>query len=201
MMNRTEKLKSIFKDGNEIAKTCDVKQMGFSNDEIARLCNEGILTRIKHGYYSLGDRLISDEQVISTLLPDVILCLETALFYHGYSDYAPRTWNIAVPRTFSRTKLKFDSLFIKTKFVKTDLFELGKTKMQINGFELNVYDKERTICDCFKYKNQIDREIFNKAVNAYIADDKKNLANLSNYSKQMRVYKKVAEIMEVLLNG
>ena len=111
-MNRTEKLKSIFKDGNEIAKTCDVKQLGFSNDEIARLCNEGILTRIKHGYYSLGDRLISDEQVISTLLPDVILCLETALFYHGYSDYAPRTWNIAVPRTFSRTKLKFDSLFI-----------------------------------------------------------------------------------------
>ena len=171
-MNRTEKLKSIFKDGNEIAKTCDVKQLGFSNDEIARLCNEGILTRIKHGYYSLG-----------------------------YSDYAPRTWNIAVPRTFSRTKLKFDSLFIKTKFVQTDLFELGKTKMQINGFELNVYDKERTICDCFKYKNQIDREIFNKAVNAYIADDKKNLANLSNYSKQMRVYKKVAEIMEVLLNG
>lgn len=73
MMNRTEKLKSIFKDGNEIAKTCDVKQLGFSNDEIARLCNEGILTRIKHGYYSLGDRLISDEQVISTLLPDVIL--------------------------------------------------------------------------------------------------------------------------------
>ena len=144
-MNRTEKLKSIFKDGNEIAKTCDVKQLGFSNDEIARLCNEGILTRIKHGYYSLGDRLISDEQVISTLLPDVILCLETALFYHGYSDYAPRTRNIAVPRTFSRTKLKFDSLFIKTKFVQTDLFELGKTKMQINGFELNVYDKERTI--------------------------------------------------------
>lgn len=174
-MNRTEKLKSIFKDGNEIAKTCDVKQLGFSNDEIARFCNEGILTRIKHGYYSLGDRLISDEQVISTLLPDVILCLETALFYHGYSDYAPRAWNIAVPRTFSRTKLKFDSLFIKTKFVQTDLFELGKTKMQINGFELNVYDKERTICDCFKYKNQIDREIFNKAVNAYIADDKRIL--------------------------
>ena len=80
--------------------------------------------------------------------------------------------------------MKFDSLFIKTKFVQTDLFELGKTKMQINGFELNVYDKERTICDCFKYKNQIDREIFNKAVNAYIADDKKNLANLSNYSNE-----------------
>ena len=50
-MNRTEKLKSIFKDGNEIAKTCDVKQLGFSNDEIARLCNEGILTRIKHGMF------------------------------------------------------------------------------------------------------------------------------------------------------
>ena len=73
--------------------------------------------------------------------------------------------------------------------------------MQINGFELNIYDKERTICDCFKYKNQIDSEIFNKAINAYIADNNKNLANLSAYSKQMRVYKKVSEIMGVLLNG
>lgn len=199
-MNKTKKLKTIFQN-SKIVKTCDIKKLNFSNDEIAKLCNDGVITRIKHGYYSLSDEFVSDEQVISTLLPDVILCLETALFYHGYSDYAPKEWNVAVPRTFSRTKLNFDSLFIKPKFIQNELFEIGKTKIQINGFELNIYDKERTICDCFKYKNQIDSEIFNKAINAYIADNNKNLANLSDYSKQMRVYKKVAEIMEVLLNG
>ena len=43
--------------------------------------------------------------------------------------------------------------------------------------------------------------MFNKAINAYVADDKKNLGNLSKYAKEMRLYKKVAELMEVMLNG
>lgn len=200
-MSKTEKLKNLFIEHNGIVKTCDIKKLNFSNDEIAEICRNGIINRIRHGYYSLGDEFISDEQIISVLLPDVILCLETALYYHGYSDYAPKAWNIAVPRTFSRTKLNFDSLFIKPKFIQNDLFELGKTKKEINGFELNIYDKERTVCDCFKYKNQIDSEIFNKTLNAYIADKDKNLANLSDYSKQMRIYRKVFDVMGVFLNG
>ena len=63
------------------------------------------------------------------------------------------------------------------------------------------YDRERTICDCFKYRSRLDNEIFNKAINAYVKDDKKNLNNLSAYSQKLRVYKKVTELMEVLLNG
>ena len=47
----------------------------------------------------------------------------------------------------------------------------------------------------------MDNEMFNKAINAYVADDNKNLSNLSKYAKEMRVYKKVTELMEVMLNG
>lgn len=43
--------------------------------------------------------------------------------------------------------------------------------------------------------------MFNKAINAYVADEKKKLGNLSKYAKEMRVYKKVTELMEVMLNG
>ena len=43
--------------------------------------------------------------------------------------------------------------------------------------------------------------MFAKAVKAYAADKNKNLANLIKYAKQLRVYKKVTDIMEVLLNG
>ncbi|HZW49897.1 MAG TPA: abortive phage infection protein, partial [Bacillota bacterium] len=53
----------------------------------------------------------------------------------------------------------------------------------------------------FKYRTKLDRELFNKAINAYVADDKKNLANLSKYAKEMKLYKKVMELMEVMLNG
>ncbi len=64
-----------------------------------------------------------------------------------------------------------------------------------------MYDRERTICDCFKYRTKLDSETFNKAVNAYAADESKNLANLSKYAKEMKLYAKVMNLMEVLLNG
>lgn len=70
-----------------------------------------------------------------------------------------------------------------------------------NGVTLPVYDRERTVCDCFQYRTKPDHEIFNKAVNAYAADSQKNLANLSKCTKERGVYKKMMSVMEVLLNG
>jgi hypothetical protein len=63
-------------------------------------------------------------------------------------------------------------------------------------FKLNGY-----ICDCFKRRAQMDSEIFAKAVSSYMAYDKKNLDNLSQYAKKLRVYAKITDLMELLLNG
>ena len=84
---------------------------------------------------------------------------------------------------------------------KNEFYHYGATVGDFNGVELKVYDRERTICDCFKYRSKLDSEIFNKAINAYVADPKKNLANLSKYAKDMGVYTKLMNVMEVLLNG
>ncbi len=81
------------------------------------------------------------------------------------------------------------------------LFQIGKSADDFNGVTLDVYDRERTICDCFKYRTKLDRETFIKAVNAYAVDENKNLANLSKYAKEMKLYAKVMNVMEVLLNG
>ena len=90
---------------------------------------------------------------------------------------------------------------IKVYFVQPALFEIGKTIGNFNGTQLAVYDRERTICDCFKYRTKLDNEMFNKALNAYAADNMKNLSTLSIYAKKMKVYKKLMNVMEVLLNG
>lgn len=85
--------------------------------------------------------------------------------------------------------------------MQPELYELGKITDNFNGVKLPVYDRERTICDCFKFRSRLDNEIFNKAINAYVKDDKKNLNNLSAYSQKLHVHKKVTELVEVLLNG
>ena len=46
----------------------------------------------EHGYYQLAEQEdIKEEQVLATLLPESIVCVESALFYYGYSDFAPET--------------------------------------------------------------------------------------------------------------
>ena len=201
-MNLQERAKEVVVDNNGIAKSADFVAAGIRAVDVVNLCNPFFLNRVRHGYYQLAEQCVSsEEQLLATLIPKGIVCVESALFHYGYSDFTPRKWSIAVPRSMSRTKLKVDSLAIQPYYMQPELYELGKITDNFNGVELPVYDRERTICDCFKYRTKLDNEIFNKAVNAYAADEKKNLANLSKYAKEMKLYTKVMNIMEVLLNG
>ena len=197
-----EVAKTVIESRGGIAKSADFVAAGIRAVDVVNLCNAGYLDRVRHGYYQMAEQHeTAEEQMLATLIPQGIVCVESALFHYGYSDFAPRKWSIAVPRSVSRAKLDVDALPVQTYFVQQDLYELGKTTGDFDGVALPVYDRERTICDCFKYRSRLDNELFSKALNAYANDPKKNLSNLSVYAKKLRVYKKVIELMEVLLNG
>ena len=194
--------KQVIIEKGGVAKSADFVAAGMRAVDVVNMCNAGYLDRIRHGYYQLAEAdSSSEEQLLATLIPKGIVCVESALFHYGYSDFAPRKWSIAVPRSMSRTKLDVDALALQTYYVQSEIYELGRITDDFDGVMLSVYDRERTICDCFKYRSRLDNEIFNKALNAYANDTKKNLHNLSVYAKKIRVYKKVTELMEVLLNG
>lgn len=201
-MNKIYKIEEVIYKNDGIAKTSDFVAEGITPYDVTTLYAEGIIEKIHHGYYTLSNfSNISEEKIIKTMIPEAVISMESALFYYGYNDFSPRKWDITVPRTISRTRLKQKLLPLKIYYVKEELYELGKSTGEFNGIILNVYDRERTICDCFKNRSKIDSETFNKAIIAYAKDDNKNLNNLSKYAKELRVYKKVMEIMEVLING
>lgn len=194
--------KQVLIEKGGVAKSADFVAAGMRAVDVVNLCNAGYLDRIRHGYYQLAEAdTSSEEQLLATLIPKGIVCVESALFHYGYSDFAPRKWSIAVPRSMSRTKLDVDALALQPYYVQSEIYELGRITDDFDGVMLPVYDRERTVCDCFKYRSRLDNEIFNKALNAYANDTQKNLQNLSAYAKKLRVYKKVTELMEVLLNG
>lgn len=201
-MNLYEIAKNVIDSKGGVAKSSDFVAAGMRAVDVVNMCNAGFLDRVRHGYYQLAEQsTVSEEQLLATLIPQGIVCVESALFHYGYSDFTPRKWSIAVPRSMSRKKLDVDALALQPYYVQQDLYELGKSTDNFDGVMLSVYDRERTICDCFKYRSRLDNEMFNKAINAYANDKKKNLNNLSAYAKKLRVYKKVTDLMEVLLNG
>ena len=200
-MNIREQAKEVILSKGGIAKSADFVAEGIRAVDVVNLCNVGFLERVRHGYYELAEKTsVSEEQLLAALIPKGIVCVESALFHYGYSDFAPRKWSIAIPRSMSRTKLNVDVLALQPYYIQAELYDLGKTTDDFGVVILPIYDRERTICDCFKYRSRLDNEMFNKALNAYANDTQKNLNNLSAYAKKLRVYKKVTELMEVLLN-
>ena len=202
-MNKYDIANDTFDAVGEIAKKSDFISAGLKERDVYALYREGYIKRIKKGCYKLsaGDEP-KEELLLSKLMAQGIICVESALFYYGYSDFAPREWAIAVPRSFSRSiKAIREKVPVKAYYVRNETYHLGETEGSFGGVNLPVYDRERSICDCFKYRGKLDNEMFSKAVNAYAADEKKNLANLSKYAKEMGVYKKMMGVMEVVLNG
>lgn len=201
-MKKKELIKKIIKHNGGIAKTSDFVYAGINKYEVAAFCRAGFIERIRRGFYQLpSSQALAEEYLICELLPQGIICVESALFHYGYSDFSPRAWSIAVPRTAIRTVKNIVEFPMKAYYIQKKFLDIGKSRHNFNGVILSVYDRERTICDCFKYRTKLDNEIFNKAVNAYAADGEKNLANLSMYAKEMKLYAKVMGVMEVLLNG
>ncbi len=201
-LNKKEIIQNVIENKGGIAKTSDFVNKGINKYEVAAFCKAGVIERIRRGFYQLSQgNSTTEEQLIHELLPQGIICVESALFHYRYSDFSPREWSIAVPRTSSRAVKNIEEFPMKAYYIQKDFLTIGKSTDNFNGVTLPVYDRERTICDCFKYRTKLDNEIFNKAVNAYAADEKKNLANLSKYAKEMKLYTKVMNVMEVLLNG
>ena len=125
MLSKVKLAKNVFKNVGAIAKTSDFKNAGLTNYDTAELCKDGVIERIRNGFYQLpNDYNISEEQLISNLLPYGIICVESALFYYGYSDFAPREWSIAVPRTYRNQISNIQEVSVKAYYIQKNILGL-----------------------------------------------------------------------------
>ncbi len=198
--NATSGMEAFVSNVKPIIRTVELNNMGLMSREIAELVNVGKLERIKQGYYRLTEsENDSDAKLISELYPDGILCMTTALFYYGYSYRTPLTWDIAVDRNTSKARFNIDYPYVKPYYIDKVHLEYGVTEAVYEGYILKIFDRDRLICECIKHENKMDREIYNKAIQAYINDSKKNIANLLDYAKRRNIHKKVRERIGVWL--
>ncbi len=202
MLNKKyiEKLKTIFSKYDYVMATAQLSAEKLYYRDIQLMLDEGLIEKIRRGYYHfIEDDGKSEVVIINTLFPDAILCMETALFYYRYSDRNPVEWNISIDKNASRQRTKIDYPFIKAYRVESDLLTIGEAKGEIDSIEVRIYDRDRTICDVLRNMNRMDKEIFNKAIQNYVRDSKKNIPNLMQYAKELRVQKRVKDLIGVWL--
>ena len=193
-------LRKLFRDHDYVMTTAELKAARLYYADIQRLLEEGLIEKVKRGYYHWLDDFDGREIiVINRLFPDAVLCMDTALFYYRYTDRTPPEWNLAIDKNVSRQRTKIDYPFVKAYRMEPALLPLGETKGKIDLADVRIYDRDRTICDVLRNMNKMDKEVFNKAIQSYVKDSKKNIPNLMQYAKELRVQKRVKDLIGVWL--
>lgn len=199
-MEKYEEYKKIFDEYNGVLKTSEFQAAGYHHGILKELVNQGIIVKIKRGYYEWQkDEYVSDVTIITRLFPDAVIYLNSALFIYGYIDRTPNQWHLAVVRGSARPRFNIDYPKIKPYYIDKKYINIGKTKDTYERQEINIFDRDRTICDIIRYSNKIDKELINQAVKNYVNDSKKNTSNLMKYAKKMRAEKKVKTMVGMWL--
>lgn len=198
--NTIVSLKELFSRYNYVMTTAELTKSKVYYADIKRLLDAGLIERVRRGYYHwVMDNGESEVVIINRLFPDAVLCMETALFYYKYSDRNPMEWNFSIDKNISKLRTNVDYPFIKAYRVEPELVTLGETEGEIDSHKVRIYDRDRTICDVLRNMNKMDKEIFNKAVQGYVKDPKKNIPNLMKYAIVLRVQKRVKDMIGVWL--
>ena len=165
-----------------------------------QLVDDGYVEKIRTGYYQWVDSNdFSEAGLVTRLFPDAIFCMDTALWYYGYSDRTPGKWHLAVSKDSGKSRFKIDYPFVKPYYTESSILELGLVEGKIDGHTVRIYDKDRVICDCLRYRNKMDKEIFNKAIQKYINDPQKCIPKLLEYSESLRIKRIAKELIGVWL--
>lgn len=165
-----------------------------------QLIENGHIEKVRHGYYQWIDyEDFSEVRTVTRLFPDAIFCMDTALRHYGYSDRTPNNWHLAVSKDSGKSRFHIDYPFVKPYYIEPSLLEMGLITSEIDGHTVRIYDKDRVICDCLRYRNKMDKEIFNKAIQTYICDSGKSIPKLLEYAKPLRVKKIVKDLIGVWL--
>lgn len=197
-MDYAAELADIARKYGGIVETKTAAAHGISKAMLYKLCRENEIYRIVQGQYILPDDMQDELLSISKRSDRIIFSHETALFLHGISDRTPFEHTITVPSHCTvSAAIKSEC---KVYYIKSELFELGKTECKTPAGNLvPCYDLERTVCDVVRSRNRIGTETFLAALKRYAADPRKNLNTLDRYAKKMRVANVLRQYLEVLL--
>lgn len=199
-MKRTNDYKTIFDRYGGMMRTKDLQKEKILYRTLQKLIQQGAVEKVRYGYYQwINPNDYSEVGTVTRLFPDAIFCMDTALRYYGYSDRTPSEWHLAVSKDSGKSRFKIDYPFVKPHYILPSCLEIGLTFGDMDGYKVRIYDKDRVICDCLRSRNKMDKEIFNKAIQSYIADPEKNIPRLLEYAEALRTKKAVKELIGVWL--
>ncbi len=175
----------ITRNGGFISST-EAKKASLYN-ELLEGTRSGKIVRVRQGIYALNEGLSKQMIDVETVVPGGVLCMYSAWSHHELTTQIPQAYHIAVER--SRKIILPDFPPIELRFMSKKIYELGIEEVEIDGFNVRVYNLEKSVCDAIKYRNKIGLDISSEIFKSYLARKDRDITRLYEYAYKLRVGK------------
>ena len=197
-MSDLERLMKLVSENNGHITTKQVVENNINKMALKRLCDDKKLERVSTGYYYLPGTFIDEYYKVLSKCKSAVFSFTTALYLHDLTDRTPIYFDITVQRGYGGNLQNIDNIYLH--YVDKEILNLGMIEIKSPfGMNIKCYDVERTICDLIKDKNNMDKEIYSKALKEYAKRKDKDLLKLAKYAKKLNIEKELVDVMEVLL--
>ena len=150
-----------FRQHGGVMRTNQALMQGIHPAALYRLVEDGQVTRLARGLYRLSSAhefSNPDLAVVAAKAPNAVVCLISALAFHGITTQVPRAVHLAVPRgRYAGLRLRTPPVKIYRFDVPT--FDQGIELHKIDGVAVRIYGVARTLVDCFKYRNKLGLDV------------------------------------------
>lgn len=157
----------------------------------------GDLMQVRRGVYATPEQLSGNMIDINSIVPDGILCLWSAWSIHRLTTSMPQAYHIAVKRNKRVTLPIFPQ--VEVHYYTDKVLEVGVSQMIIDGYTVNVYDVERSVCDAVKFRNKVGMDVCSEIINNYLERPERNISRLMDYARILRVSAMLEKYLEVKL--
>jgi predicted transcriptional regulator of viral defense system len=192
--------KKIFRENGGQLRMSEAIKRGISRYMLYKLKDKGIIEQISRGVYRLKDLPPignPDLVTVSLRFPNSVICLISALAFHGITTQIPHSVSVAIPRGSRPPSLDYPP--VQPHQFSENAYSAGLETLQIDGVPVKIYNMEKTLADCFKFRNKIGMDIVLEAFKLYRERKKTDLTKLIKYGKICRIDRVMMPYLEAFV--
>jgi predicted transcriptional regulator of viral defense system len=160
----------------------------------------GMLLRESRGLYRLVDAELgsnTDLVQVALRIPKGIICLISALSFHELTTQIPHQVYVALPIDAEKPRLEYPPLRIF--WLSQKAYSAGIENHELDGIPVKIYGIEKTIADCFKFRNKTGLDVALEALRDYRKREDFNIGSLLHYARIDRVERVIKPYLEVIV--
>lgn len=196
-MPKPESPESIFHANGGQMRMQEAIRKGISRHSLYKLLDDGVIEQLGRGVYrltSMSSVSRPDILAVAMRVPKAVVCLISALDFHGLTTQIPHRVDIAIPRSAGIPRIDHPPLAVK-RFSDAS-YAAGIESHMIDGASAKIYSAEKSLADSFKYRNKIGMEIALEALNLYRSRKKVQPAEILKYARICRVERVITPYLE-----